>query len=44
MTPHDLVTRMLAGDRLALAKLITLVENRQAEASAVMSRVHEHCG
>ena len=24
-----LLTRMLAGDRLALAKLITLVENRE---------------
>jgi GTPase len=44
MNPHDLVTRMLAGDRLALAKLITLVENRRPETSAVMSRVHAHCG
>ena len=31
---------MLAGDRIALAKLITLVENRDPETPAVMSRLH----
>ena len=35
-----LVDRMLAGDRIALAKLITLVENRDPETSEVMSRIH----
>jgi LAO/AO transport system kinase len=33
---------MLSGDRVALAKLITLVENRDDEAPAVMARVHGH--
>jgi LAO/AO transport system kinase len=35
-----LVERMLAGDRIALAKLITLVENRDAETADVMGRLH----
>ncbi len=35
-----LVERMLAGDRIALAKLITLVENRAPETPEVMSRLH----
>jgi LAO/AO transport system kinase len=35
---------MLAGDRLALAKLITLVENRHPETATVMSLVHARCG
>jgi LAO/AO transport system kinase len=35
-----LLARMLAGDRIALAKLITLVENRAAETAEVMSEVH----
>ncbi len=36
--------RMLAGDRTALAKLMTLVENRDPETAEVMSRLHERCG
>lgn len=44
MQPAELVQRMLSGDRLALAKLITLVENRHAETASVMSQVHAHCG
>jgi len=36
-----LIERMLAGDRIALAKLITLVENRDPETPDVMSRLHE---
>lgn len=35
-----LLARMRAGDRLALAKLITLVENRAPESVAVMTEVH----
>jgi LAO/AO transport system kinase len=35
-----LIERMLAGDRIALAKLITLVENRDAETPEVMGRLH----
>jgi LAO/AO transport system kinase len=38
--PQVLVERMLAGDRLALARLITLVENRGAAVPAIMRGVH----
>jgi LAO/AO transport system kinase len=38
--PQTLVERMLAGDRLALARLITLVENRNAAVPAIMRGVH----
>ena len=38
--PHQLVERMLAGDRLALARLITLVENRGDAVPTVMRTVH----
>ena len=44
MTPTKLVARMLAGDRLALARLMTLVENRHPETATVMSLVHPRCG
>ena len=44
MTPTKLVARMLAGDRRALAKLITVVENRHADTMAVMSMIHDRCG
>ncbi len=42
-TPSDpvrLVERMLAGDRLALARLITHVENRTGAVPAIMRAVH----
>jgi LAO/AO transport system kinase len=35
-----LLARMLAGDRIALAKLITLVENRGPETAEIISAVH----
>jgi LAO/AO transport system kinase len=38
--PVVLVERMLAGDRLALARLITHVENRTAAVPAIMKAVH----
>jgi len=38
--PHQLVERMLGGDRLALARLITLAENRSAAVPAIMRAVH----
>lgn len=44
MMPTKLVDRMLAGDRVALAKLITLVENRHPETARVLSLVHRHRG
>jgi LAO/AO transport system kinase len=37
-----LIERMLAGDRIALAKLITLVESRDGEATEVLGRLHGH--
>jgi LAO/AO transport system kinase len=39
-----LVTRMLAGDRSALAKLMTLVENDDPDTAVVMSLIHDRCG
>lgn len=40
----DLVRRMLDGDRLALARLITRVENRSPEVPAIMQAIHERTG
>jgi LAO/AO transport system kinase len=42
--PPELVDRMLGGDRVALARLMTLVENRAPGLPAVMSRLHSHTG
>jgi LAO/AO transport system kinase len=39
-----LVERMLGGDRLALARLITQVENRTAAVPEIMRRVHGRTG
>ncbi len=38
--PAQLVERMLSGDRLALARLITQVENRTAAVPAIIRAVH----
>ncbi len=35
---------MLAGDRIGLARLITLVENRTTDTAAIMSRIYPSCG
>jgi LAO/AO transport system kinase len=40
----DLVSRMLAGDRLALARLITRVENRVPDVGEIMRAVHARTG
>jgi LAO/AO transport system kinase len=40
----ELVDRMLAGDRLALARLITLVENRSPVVPEIMRRIHARTG
>ncbi len=37
---RELIEKMQGGDRRALAKLMTLVENRGAETAAVMSAIH----
>jgi LAO/AO transport system kinase len=43
--PHELAEAMMAGDdKVALARLITVVENRMADTAAVMSRVYKKCG
>lgn len=44
MIATKLVERMLGGDRFALAKLITLVENRHPDTALVLSLIHQHCG
>jgi GTPase len=43
-TPPDLVERLLAGDRRALARAISLIENRAPEARAMLARLHAHGG
>ena len=40
----SLLDRFLLRDRVALARLITLVENRAAEVSAVMERIYSRTG
>src|ERR1700730_11682665 len=41
---NSLLERFAQGDRLALARLITLVENRAAEVSVVMERIYAQTG
>ncbi len=40
----DWVTKLLAGDRLALARVITKLENRDADASALVKGLYAHTG
>jgi LAO/AO transport system kinase len=42
--PQELTRAMLDGDRIALARLITLVENRRSDTASIMSRVFPACG
>ncbi len=44
MSEQQLVDRMLGGDRVALARLMTLVENRAPGLPALMGRLHAHTG
>ncbi len=44
MSEQQLIDRMLGGDRVALARLMTLVENRAPGLPALMSRLHPHTG
>jgi LAO/AO transport system kinase len=41
---ESLLDRFVHGDRLALARLVTLVENRAAEVSTVMERIYARTG
>jgi LAO/AO transport system kinase len=40
----ELTERMLKGDRFALAKLITKIENRHPDSTAVLSHIQQRCG
>ncbi len=42
--PKLLTEAMLAGDRVALARLITVIENRGAGTAATMSKIYKKCG
>ena len=44
MKVDELVERMLGGDRVALARLITIVENRDPEMRQVMSGIYGRAG
>lgn len=44
MDTDKLIDRMLHGDRRALARLMTLVENGHPQTSYVLSRIHDRCG
>ncbi|MHB8758204.1 MAG: methylmalonyl Co-A mutase-associated GTPase MeaB, partial [Bacillota bacterium] len=43
-TTQSNVPALLAGDRRALARLITIVENRGPESRAIMKEVYRHTG
>lgn len=42
--PKELTDAMLGGDRVALARLITLIENRGSGTASTMSRIYKKCG
>lgn len=44
MNVEKLVEQMLAGDRRALARLMTLVENGHPATNTILSRIHSRCG
>src|SRR6185437_11950740 len=44
MPQTDIVTRLLAGDRRALARVVTLIENGAPEARAILAELHAHGG
>jgi LAO/AO transport system kinase len=44
MAHADIVTRLLAGDRRALARVVTLIENGAPEARAILTQLHAHGG
>src|ERR1700745_3105738 len=44
LSAGDLVERMLGGERVALAKLITRTENETADVPALMARIAPRCG
>ncbi len=44
LTVTELLNKLLAGDRLALSRMITLVENQSDKLPQIMSEVHAHLG
>jgi GTPase len=44
MAQTDIVTRLLAGDRRALARVVTLIENGAPETRAILAEMHTHGG
>src|SRR5215472_139163 len=40
----DLVERLLAGDRRALARVVTLIENRAPQTRSILAKLHTHGG
>ncbi len=42
--PQDLVKRVLAGDRRAIARLITLIENNGTQAREMLAALYPHTG
>ncbi len=40
----DIVTRLLDGDRRALARVVTLIENRAPQAQRILAQLHAHTG
>ena len=44
MLPQEWVKKMLAGDRLSLARLISKVENRDSDLPAIMQLIYPHTG
>src|SRR6185312_1156391 len=44
MANADIVARLLAGDRRALARVVTLIENGVPEARSILTRLHAHGG
>ena len=47
MTParaKELADRLVSGDKRALARLITLVENEEPEVSSALARIYPHTG
>jgi LAO/AO transport system kinase len=44
MANYPIVERLLAGDRRALARIVTLIENNAPEARPILAQLHTHGG
>ncbi len=44
MPTQDIVERLIAGDRRALARIVTLIENGSPDARTILARLHAHGG